>query len=291
MLEVDDGHLTGQVVGEVVDRAAQGRRAPRFAEEEGLLVEQTVAIGDGANDLDMLDAAGLGIAFNAKAVVRDAADTALSVPFLDAVLFLLGISREEIEQVGLSRRCVWRGGGQQCAGQPVVGGDATVVGELTGAAQPLPHQVGQHLHERRVGADRRRPREPSCPSSSARPRRLDVEVVDHLDVVAEEADRHQDDLADPVAPQGPQVVADVRLQPRDLRRAAAGLEDQVPRPLPATAAAAVTERLDVGATVRTVSVGHGLTGIECAVKTSRGSGRPQRRRRCGASVSRKPCSV
>jgi phosphoserine phosphatase len=56
-----------------------------------------VAIGDGANDLDMIEAAGLGIAFNAKPVVRQAADTALSVPYLDAVLFLLGISREEVE--------------------------------------------------------------------------------------------------------------------------------------------------------------------------------------------------
>ncbi|MDT7546418.1 MAG: phosphoserine phosphatase, partial [Actinomycetota bacterium] len=58
---------------------------------------QTVAIGDGANDLDMLAAAGLGIAFNAKPIVRQAADTALSVPYLDAVLFLLGITREEVE--------------------------------------------------------------------------------------------------------------------------------------------------------------------------------------------------
>jgi phosphoserine phosphatase len=99
VLEVEDGKLTGQVVGDVIDRAAKAAALRRFAEEEGLLVEQTVAIGDGANDLDMLAAAGLGIAFNAKAVVRDAADTALSVPFLDAVLFLLGVSREEIEQV------------------------------------------------------------------------------------------------------------------------------------------------------------------------------------------------
>ncbi|MCU1588330.1 MAG: phosphoserine phosphatase SerB [Frankiales bacterium] len=98
VLEVEGGRLTGRVVGEVVDRAAKAAALRRFAEEEGLLVEQTVAIGDGANDLDMLEAAGLGIAFNAKAVVRDAADTALSVPFLDAVLFLLGVSREEIEQ-------------------------------------------------------------------------------------------------------------------------------------------------------------------------------------------------
>jgi phosphoserine phosphatase len=100
VLEVSDGRLTGQVVGPVVDRAAKAAALRRFAAEEGLLVEQTVAIGDGANDLDMLAAAGLGIAFNAKAVVRDAADTALSVPFLDAVLFLLGVSREEIEQAG-----------------------------------------------------------------------------------------------------------------------------------------------------------------------------------------------
>ncbi|MCW2545182.1 MAG: phosphoserine phosphatase SerB, partial [Frankiales bacterium] len=99
VLEVEDGRLTGQVVGEVIDRAAKAAALRRFAEEEGLLIEQTVAIGDGANDLDMLAAAGLGIAFNAKAIVRDAADTALSVPFLDAVLFLLGVSREEIEQV------------------------------------------------------------------------------------------------------------------------------------------------------------------------------------------------
>ena len=99
-LEVLDGRLTGQVRGEVVDRAAKAAALRQFAAEEGLLVEQTVAIGDGANDLDMLAAAGLGIAFNAKAVVRDAADTALTVPFLDAVLFLLGVSREEIEQAG-----------------------------------------------------------------------------------------------------------------------------------------------------------------------------------------------
>jgi phosphoserine phosphatase len=97
-LEVVDGRLTGQVLGDVVDRAAKASALRRFAEEEGLLPEQTVAIGDGANDLDMLAAAGLGIAFNAKPVVRDAADAALSVPFLDAVLFLLGIPRDEVEQ-------------------------------------------------------------------------------------------------------------------------------------------------------------------------------------------------
>jgi phosphoserine phosphatase len=97
VLEVREGRLTGSVVGAVVDRAAKAAALRRFAELEDLTMAQTVAVGDGANDLDMLAAAGLGIAFNAKPVVRDAADAALSVPFLDAVLFLLGITREEVE--------------------------------------------------------------------------------------------------------------------------------------------------------------------------------------------------
>ena len=97
VLEIRDGRLTGGLVGPVVDRAAKASALREFAAAEGLTLAQTVAIGDGANDLDMLAAAGLGIAFNAKPVVRDAADAAVSVPFLDAVLFLLGISRAEIE--------------------------------------------------------------------------------------------------------------------------------------------------------------------------------------------------
>jgi phosphoserine phosphatase len=70
----------------------------RFAQQERLPLSRTVAIGDGANDLDMLDAAGLGIAFNAKPIVREQADTSVTVPYLDAVLYLLGITREEIEE-------------------------------------------------------------------------------------------------------------------------------------------------------------------------------------------------
>lgn len=96
-LEVADGVLTGRVVGEMIDRPAKAAALRRFAEAAGVPVGQTVAVGDGANDLDMLTAAGLGIAFNAKPVVRQAADTAVTVPYLDAVLFLLGITREEIE--------------------------------------------------------------------------------------------------------------------------------------------------------------------------------------------------
>ncbi len=96
-LEVENGHLTGKLVGAVVDRAAKATFLQEVARREGIPIEQTVAIGDGANDLEMLNLAGLGIAFNAKPVVREAADTALRVPYLDAVLFLLGISREEIE--------------------------------------------------------------------------------------------------------------------------------------------------------------------------------------------------
>ena len=98
-LEIVDGALTGRVVGEILDRAGKARALRRFAAEVGVPLEQTVAVGDGANDIDMLSVAGLGIAFNAKALVQEHADTALSVPYLDAVLYFLGISREEIETV------------------------------------------------------------------------------------------------------------------------------------------------------------------------------------------------
>ncbi|MEU4229350.1 phosphoserine phosphatase SerB [Nonomuraea sp. NPDC026600] len=97
VLEVVDGKLTGRVVGEIVDRPGKARALERFAREAGLPISQTVAIGDGANDLDMIAAAGLGIAFNAKPVVRQAADTAVNTPYLDSILYLLGISRDEVE--------------------------------------------------------------------------------------------------------------------------------------------------------------------------------------------------
>jgi phosphoserine phosphatase len=95
-LEVAQGRLTGRVLGEVVDRAGKAAALVRFAQLEKVPLEQTVAVGDGANDLDMLALAGLGIAFNARPVVREAADAAVNVPYLDTVLLLLGISSDEI---------------------------------------------------------------------------------------------------------------------------------------------------------------------------------------------------
>ncbi len=96
-LEIVDGKLTGRVTGQVVDRAQKAVALRQFASEVGVPMEQTVAVGDGANDIDMLTAAGLGVAFNAKPALREVADTALSTPFLDALLFVLGVTRSEIE--------------------------------------------------------------------------------------------------------------------------------------------------------------------------------------------------
>jgi phosphoserine phosphatase len=96
-LELSGGKLTGRLVGPVVDRAGKAAALRRFASEAGIPLSQTVAVGDGANDLDMIAAAGLGIAFNAKQVVRDAADASVSVPYLDTVLYLLGLSRDDVD--------------------------------------------------------------------------------------------------------------------------------------------------------------------------------------------------
>jgi phosphoserine phosphatase len=96
-LEIADGKLTGRVSGEIIDRPGKERTLREFAARAGVPLSQTVAVGDGANDLDMIAAAGLGIAFNAKPAVRSAADTSLSVPHLDAILYLLGISRHDVE--------------------------------------------------------------------------------------------------------------------------------------------------------------------------------------------------
>jgi phosphoserine phosphatase len=96
-LEIRSGALTGRLAGPVIDRAGKADALRRFAGQAGVPVSQAVAVGDGANDLDMIAAAGLGVAFNAKQVVKDAADAAVSVPYLDSILYLLGISREDVE--------------------------------------------------------------------------------------------------------------------------------------------------------------------------------------------------
>jgi phosphoserine phosphatase len=107
-LEVVGGRLTGRVVGDIVDRPGKAVALRRFADSHGVPLEQCVAVGDGANDIDMLSTAGLGIAFNAKPALREVADTALSHPYLDVVLFVLGITRDEVERAdaaeGILRR-------------------------------------------------------------------------------------------------------------------------------------------------------------------------------------------
>lgn len=96
-LDISDNLLTGKTKGPVIDRAGKAVALKDFAELAGVDMDQTIAIGDGANDLDMITAAGLGIAFNAKPAVRAAADSTVNQPYLDSVLYLMGIAREDVE--------------------------------------------------------------------------------------------------------------------------------------------------------------------------------------------------
>lgn len=96
-LEISDGKLTGKLTGAIIDRGAKADALREFAANEGVALSQTIAIGDGANDLGMLEIAGLGIAFNAKPAVQEAADSSITSPYLDSVLYLMGITRNEIE--------------------------------------------------------------------------------------------------------------------------------------------------------------------------------------------------
>ena len=90
-LEIVDGALTGKVLGAVIDRAAKEKYLREWAAAEGIELEHTIAVGDGANDLDMLGAAGIGVAFNAKPAVRAVADAAINMPYLDAVRFIANV--------------------------------------------------------------------------------------------------------------------------------------------------------------------------------------------------------
>jgi phosphoserine phosphatase len=97
-LEIINGVITGDLQGPIIDRAGKAKALKDFAEIERVSLANTIAIGDGANDLDMIATAGLGIAFNAKPTVQEVAQSALNAPYLDSVLFILGISREDIEE-------------------------------------------------------------------------------------------------------------------------------------------------------------------------------------------------
>jgi phosphoserine phosphatase len=90
-LEIVDGALSGKVIGDVIDRAAKEKYLRQWAAAEGIPMEHTIAVGDGANDLDMLGAAGIGVAFNAKPAVRAAADAAVNMPYLDTVRHIAGV--------------------------------------------------------------------------------------------------------------------------------------------------------------------------------------------------------
>ncbi len=90
-LEVIDGHLTGKVLGEIVDRAAKAIALKEFAAQANVDIANTVAIGDGANDLDMMAIAGISIAFNAKPIVAAAADYSINEPSLAPVASIIGL--------------------------------------------------------------------------------------------------------------------------------------------------------------------------------------------------------
>jgi phosphoserine phosphatase len=91
-LDIVDGVVTGEVVGDIVDGARKALLLHQLAVEEGIDLQQVIAVGDGANDLPMLSAAGLGVAFRAKPLVKQSAEQSISTLGLDAILYLLGIS-------------------------------------------------------------------------------------------------------------------------------------------------------------------------------------------------------
>ncbi|HEY6476778.1 MAG TPA: phosphoserine phosphatase SerB [Polyangia bacterium] len=98
-LEVAGGKLTGRVVGPIVNAQRKAELLETIAQAEGVLLDQVIAVGDGANDALMLERAGLGIAFHAKAKLRERADTSISGAGLDAILYLLGLSARELQEI------------------------------------------------------------------------------------------------------------------------------------------------------------------------------------------------
>lgn len=97
-LEIVDGKLTGNVLGEIVDGVKKADLLQQIALQENLTLAQTIAVGDGANDIPMLTIAGMGVAFHAKPIVREKAERAISTLGLDGLLFLIGIREREFRQ-------------------------------------------------------------------------------------------------------------------------------------------------------------------------------------------------
>ena len=95
-LDIIDGKVTGEVKGDIVDGARKAKLLKQLAQQEGIQLQQTIAVGDGANDLPMLSEAGLGIAFRAKPIVKESARHSISTLGLDAVLYFLGFRDQEI---------------------------------------------------------------------------------------------------------------------------------------------------------------------------------------------------
>lgn len=98
-LEIKDGKLTGNYIGEIVDGPKKAEYLKAIAEKEGIHINQTIAVGDGANDLPMLNLAGLGIAFHAKPKVKESASTSISSLGLDGILYLLGYHDRHIDMM------------------------------------------------------------------------------------------------------------------------------------------------------------------------------------------------
>ena len=103
-LQIVDGEVTGEVEGEMIDAQAKANILASLAEKEGLSLQQVVAVGDGANDIHMLAKAGLGIAFNAKPIVQQHAQASISVYNLELILYFLGISGKELNELRKAMR-------------------------------------------------------------------------------------------------------------------------------------------------------------------------------------------
>jgi phosphoserine phosphatase len=98
-LEIINGKLTGKYLGEIVDGQKKAEYLQAIADKEGIHINQTIAVGDGVNDLPMLNLAGLGIAFHAKSMVKENASTSISSLGLDGVLYLLGYHDRHIDMM------------------------------------------------------------------------------------------------------------------------------------------------------------------------------------------------